>query len=205
MPNAHKTLHQKKVAPCLHSSLSFGKNSLFLHCLELPRTTCNLPVNIILSSFGTRPLSLPLPLPFSLACEGSLSHSETSKYYLPRALRLFLPLPQAEGLECVCPCTVPLSPTYIECTSHPACRCVSDTKHLQQKGCSTGLKRTFSLGCIFLCLGPWISVLPAADHPDPTGPLSAPASMGVDRRQNGPPILNTAPTNLPPKVCLTAH
>lgn len=98
MPNAHKTLHQKKVAPCLHSSLSFGKNSLFLHSLELPRTTCNLPVNIILSSFGTRPLSLPLPLPFSLACEGSLSHSETSKYYFPRVLRLFLPLPRAATL-----------------------------------------------------------------------------------------------------------
>lgn len=112
---------------------------------------------------------------------------------------------RAEGLECVCPCMVPLSPTCIESTSHPACCCVSDGKHLQQKGCSTGLKRTFSLGCVFLCLGPWISVLPDADHPDPAGPSSAPASMGVDHRQNGPPVLNTAPANLPPKVCLTAH
>lgn len=46
----------------------------------------------------------------------------------------------SEGPECVCRCTVPLSPTYIKCTSHPACCCVFDTKHLQQKHCSIRLK-----------------------------------------------------------------
>lgn len=41
-------------------------------------------------------------------------------------------------------------------------------KHLQEKHCTIKLKKTFSLRCIFLCLGPHISVVTDARHPDPT-------------------------------------
>lgn len=59
------------------------------------------------------------------------------------------------------------------------------------------------MGCIFSYPGPWISVLPSADHPDPTALLSAPASIGVGHRHKITPIFNIVPTKLPPKICLT--
>ena len=98
-----------------------------------------------LSSFATRPLPLPLPLPFSLACEGSLSHSKTSEYCPPGCSFSFYPsIGQrqwcSEGLERVCHCVVPLSPTYAKYTPRPACCWVPDTKHPQQKRCSIRLK-----------------------------------------------------------------
>lgn len=121
MLNAHKTLHQKKVDPSLQ--IVFWK-----YFFSSIRTTCRLPVNRILSSLATRPLSLLLPLPFSLACEGSLSHSETTKYCLSVFSFSFYSYTEqqqwwSECLECVCRCLAPLSPMYIECKSHPGWCC----------------------------------------------------------------------------------
>lgn len=88
----------------------------------------------------------------------------------------------------------------------PPCRLLRVLyKTLTTKALLNSDKRKFSLGCVFSCLGPWISVLPNADHPDPAALLSAPAFMGVGHSHKITQILNIVPTNLPPKVCLTAH
>lgn len=59
------------------------------------------------------------------------------------------------------------SPMYIECKSHPGWCC--SVQNIYKKSIAQlGWKKTFSLQCIFLCLGPHISVVTDADHPDPT-------------------------------------